>query len=82
MSIEFLSIGELIEPVSEFTTKFSKSLVDELRSRDIEFYLYLIPPALFPWITSKIIPDPSFKSYLDIVVISLYTTVLWDITSD
>ena len=69
------------EPVVEFTTKFSDDLVDELQKRDLEFYLYLIPPALVPWLTSQIITEPSFKSYIDIVVISIYTTVLFQSTA-
>ena len=74
-------MDSFFEPVVDFTTKFSDDLVDELQKRDLEFYLYLIPPALVPWLTSKIINEPSFKSYIDIVVISIYTTVLFQSTA-
>tara|TARA_R110002126_G_scaffold274656_4_gene419790 strand:- start:864 stop:1094 length:231 start_codon:yes stop_codon:yes gene_type:complete len=73
---------EFFDPVVVFTTKFSDKLIEEISSRGIDFYLYLIPPALIPWITSKIIPDPLFKTYIDILIITIYTSVLWDITSD
>jgi hypothetical protein len=74
-------MDDFFEPVVEFTTKFSDDLVDEISKRDINFYLYLIPPALVPWFTSQIINEPSLKSYIDIVVISIYTTVLFQSTA-
>lgn len=74
-------MDSFFDPKIEFTTKFGEKLIEEISNRDVEFYLYLIPPALVPWITSKIINEPSFKSYIDIVVISIYTTVLWEATA-
>ena len=64
----------------DFKTKFSENLISELSSRDINFYLYLVPIALVPWTTNKFISEPFIKTYLDIVVITIYTSVLWDNT--
>ena len=75
-------MDKFFEPVQKFGVKFGLDLVKEVENREVEFYLYLIPPALVPWITSNLKLPPVLKSYIDITVISIYTTVLFNSKQD
>jgi hypothetical protein len=72
--------GQLTESVEETAVVIKsiyQKLSDEISSRPPVFYFALVPAAIIPIVT-RFLP-PTVKVYTDIVLISVYTNVVFEI---